>query len=692
VNRPQQHTGAQVRLALRLRGKEIRAWTFPADQEILVGSAERCDLRIRGKLQPEHVRLFVEDGQLGFVACPGAIVELDDEPADVGFLEDDEELELGGVTLACSLDLQPAAQPEPEPEPEPAPEPEPEPELSEDPDTEETAKPLPVFLRIETPSGKVHKLPLRPRTFFAGSGDVPLKLPAKGIRPRHALFTVNQAHRVRVRPVDGAPLKLNGHHIGECELAAGDTLHIGHIAFQLADASNRPLEGTPQQIAPIEPDTEPEDEPTSPTVDPNEFTSDLAPELPPEFFEEEDEDQIADLFNLSEQLQARTPDPKAAKQGTAVGQVRLVHNGSLLWTQDIAAMGSWASGDRAIQIQMQRDGMAVTVGPNIAMPGAGGQPVVIPAGQSASADQAGYVYQLAAYYPEKRRFELPRPNLMLVAGLLLALGGHALMGLGFDSLSIGSMEMAADEEEEEVFATVEMKKPEAPPPPPTATNIAERAPDVSSQQVANIPTSRKPSRSVDDVLAKLSAPSAGSGAAEAITNIQSVETSSAGSSGFNLTGRLAALPDGKVSVARSGAGASDLAGLGNDPNAAVAGRLQKSSSGSVRGKVTTLTSQVRVQGSLSREQVSAVIRKHTRRVQACYEKQLVKNPGLAGRIVFEWTVRTNGSTEGVRVRSSSMQNTQVADCIGDLIKGWTFPEPDGGAVTITYPFLFRASQ
>jgi len=77
-------------------------------------------------------------------------------------------------------------------------------------------------------------------------------------------------------------------------------------------------------------------------------------------------------------------------------------------------------------------------------------------------------------------------------------------------------------------------------------------------------------------------------------------------------------------------------------------------------------------------------------VQACYEKALLANPGLGGRIVFDWTVTSTGKVKGVRVRSSTLGSAKVASCIAGKIRRWKFPKPEGGDVTVTFPFLFRS--
>lgn len=77
-----------------------------------------------------------------------------------------------------------------------------------------------------------------------------------------------------------------------------------------------------------------------------------------------------------------------------------------------------------------------------------------------------------------------------------------------------------------------------------------------------------------------------------------------------------------------------------------------------------------------------------REVQGCYERKLVADRNLAGKIAFEWVITTSGTVSVVRVKFSSMRNTEVTTCIQSAIKSWSFPKPSGGNATIVYPFVF----
>ena len=161
----------------------------------------------------------------------------------------------------------------------------------------------------------------------------------------------------------------------------------------------------------------------------------------------------------------------------------------------------------------------------------------------------------------------------------------------------------------------------------------------------------------------------------------------------SFMGVLAGLPGQDVEVGGRGGiiatlSGEEIAGKGSGV-AKLTGTKQH---GSVRGKVTKMASALKVQGNLSRDEVTRVVNEHIHQIQACYERSLMSKPGLAGKIVFDWTVNLKGRVSGVRVRSSSLGSPEVADCISKLIRGWKFTSPVGGDVIITYPFLFRMSS
>jgi TonB family protein len=98
-------------------------------------------------------------------------------------------------------------------------------------------------------------------------------------------------------------------------------------------------------------------------------------------------------------------------------------------------------------------------------------------------------------------------------------------------------------------------------------------------------------------------------------------------------------------------------------------------------------------GSLDKEVIRAVIRKHLNEVKFCYEKELAKKPDLTGRVMVQFTISGDGSVVASVVQSSTMSNAVVEDCIRQALLRWQFPAPTGGGIVIvSYPFLLKADQ
>ena len=72
----------------------------------------------------------------------------------------------------------------------------------------------------------------------------------------------------------------------------------------------------------------------------------------------------------------------------------------------------------------------------------------------------------------------------------------------------------------------------------------------------------------------------------------------------------------------------------------------------------------------------------------CVALDLVARGIEAGKVTLEWQVTPTGSVGVVRVKYSDLRDTEVASCMQASARLWHFPSPKGGAVTVTYPFVF----
>jgi len=101
-------------------------------------------------------------------------------------------------------------------------------------------------------------------------------------------------------------------------------------------------------------------------------------------------------------------------------------------------------------------------------------------------------------------------------------------------------------------------------------------------------------------------------------------------------------------------------------------------------------------GTIDREAVRRVIRKGLREIRGCYERELSKlskTQSLEGKVVIEWTIVERGRAVNAKVKSSTLGNSAVENCVRDRLANWQFPDPPvGGVAEVNYPFYFRSEN
>lgn len=150
------------------------------------------------------------------------------------------------------------------------------------------------------------------------------------------------------------------------------------------------------------------------------------------------------------------------------------------------------------------------------------------------------------------------------------------------------------------------------------------------------------------------------------------------SSGISVGGGSGIVTKGAHALLRGGAGsAGDLADQGDR---SVGGLVQKVPRAMHSGG----------QGTLDRALIQKVVNEHIDEIQRCYEKELLHDAGLSGKVQVEWIIGLDGSVPSVRQMFSSVKSVTVVRCIMDSVKSWRFPKPQGGQVVVNYPFIFKS--
>ncbi|MDP7039227.1 MAG: AgmX/PglI C-terminal domain-containing protein [Myxococcota bacterium] len=85
--------------------------------------------------------------------------------------------------------------------------------------------------------------------------------------------------------------------------------------------------------------------------------------------------------------------------------------------------------------------------------------------------------------------------------------------------------------------------------------------------------------------------------------------------------------------------------------------------------------------------------KRARGVSYCYEKELPRNPNLAGEVVALLKIDAAGKLSALSISNSTLDNDNVQNCILKKMKRVTFAScPEGGALELTYPWAFKSGR
>jgi hypothetical protein len=139
---------------------------------------------------------------------------------------------------------------------------------------------------------------------------------------------------------------------------------------------------------------------------------------------------------------------------------------------------------------------------------------------------------------------------------------------------------------------------------------------------------------------------------------------------------------------------SELATLGADvmPPAipSTMGAMPKGAGAPLLGAGGSIrTGNVSVQGRLPREVVERIVRQNFGRFRMCYEQGLRRNPALVGSVAVDFRIDRSGAVQAVSENgASTMPDAQVRKCVADHFKNLSFPQPEGGTVSVTVPVVF----
>ena len=95
-----------------------------------------------------------------------------------------------------------------------------------------------------------------------------------------------------------------------------------------------------------------------------------------------------------------------------------------------------------------------------------------------------------------------------------------------------------------------------------------------------------------------------------------------------------------------------------------------------------------VNGRLPAEVIRRIVRQNFGRFRMCYEQGLGRNPNLEGRVGVRFVIGRDGAVSNVGNGGSDIPDSAVVSCVVNAFYGLSFPQPEGGIVTVTYPIMF----
>jgi hypothetical protein len=97
-------------------------------------------------------------------------------------------------------------------------------------------------------------------------------------------------------------------------------------------------------------------------------------------------------------------------------------------------------------------------------------------------------------------------------------------------------------------------------------------------------------------------------------------------------------------------------------------------------------------GRLPAEVIQRIVRQNFGRFRLCYEAGLRSNPSLNGRIATKFVIGRDGAVMQSSDAGSDLPDQNVVACIVRSFNSLSFPAPEGGIATVTYPIILSPGE
>ncbi len=102
---------------------------------------------------------------------------------------------------------------------------------------------------------------------------------------------------------------------------------------------------------------------------------------------------------------------------------------------------------------------------------------------------------------------------------------------------------------------------------------------------------------------------------------------------------------------------------------------------------------ITVTGGYDADIVKNYIHKQLERLRWCHQMALQDDPEIQGRLVIRFAINSDGTTSKVKIRRSTVRNTDLKRCVQTTIDTWRFPQTaDDSTAVVTYPFVFKITE
>jgi hypothetical protein len=123
-------------------------------------------------------------------------------------------------------------------------------------------------------------------------------------------------------------------------------------------------------------------------------------------------------------------------------------------------------------------------------------------------------------------------------------------------------------------------------------------------------------------------------------------------------------------------------GIGHGPNG----------KGHVAKAPTVRNPTIETNGRIPPEVIQRIVRQNFGRFRLCYEAGLRGNPGLSGRVATKFVIGRDGAVMQASDAGSDIPDQKVVACVVRSFNTLSFPSPDGGIATVTYPIILTPGE